>query len=82
VSQSGGVAGIRRVTEGQVAPGSSGHAAALRLLEAGPITTPPRRHPDTFRYDVSIGGPGGELWRGSVGDPLPDDVATVLGAIS
>jgi hypothetical protein len=82
VSQSGGVAGIRRVTEGEVAPGSTGHAAARRLLGAGPITAPARRHPDGFRYDVSIGGPDGELWRATVSDPLPDDVATLLDAIS
>ena len=80
MSQSGGVAGISRVTEGQVAPGSTGHAAALRLL-AATATPPPRRHPDGFRYDISIGGPDGELWRTTVSDPLPDDVAALLDAI-
>jgi hypothetical protein len=81
------VAGVRRVTEGQVEPGSAGHAAALRLLEADPAgevgdaTTSPRRHPDAFRYDVSISGPDAELWRTTVRDPLPDDVATLLDAV-
>jgi hypothetical protein len=87
VSRSGGVAGISRVTEGQVDPGSVGHAAAVRLLEAGEAgdtgtaTTSPRRHPDAFRYDVSISGADTELWRTTVRDPLPDDVATLLDAI-
>ena len=80
MSQSGGVAGITRVREGHVEPGSPGHAAAVRLLEAEAATTP-RRHPDGFRYDVSIGGADGELWRATVTDPLPDDVATLLDAI-
>jgi hypothetical protein len=81
VSQSGGVAGIKRVTECEVAPGSIGHAAAVRLLEDAPRAVPARRQPDTFRYDVSIGGPDGELWRATVSDPLPDDVATLVAAI-
>ena len=46
-----------------------------------PSTAPPRRHPDGLRYDVSIGGPDGELWRETVSDPLPDDVAALLDAI-
>ena len=65
-------------------PGSAGHAAAVRLLEAGAggaTVAPSPRRPDAFRYDVSIGGPHGELWRTSVGDPLPADVATLLDAI-
>jgi hypothetical protein len=82
VSQSGGVAGIKRVTEGEVAPGSIGHAAAMRLLEDAPPAGPPRRRPDAFRYDVSIDDPEGELWRVTLSDPLPDDVATLLDAIS
>ena len=64
-----------------MAPGSTGHAAAVRLLGADEVTTSPRRHPDGFRYDVSIGGPDGELWRATMSDPLPDDVAALLDAI-
>ena len=81
MSQSGGIVGLTRVTEGEVAPGTTGHAAAVRLLDAGPATTAATRHPDSFRYDVSIGGPAGELWRATVSDPLPDDVAALLDAI-
>jgi hypothetical protein len=76
------VAGIARVTEVEVAPGSPAHAVALRLLAADAAAlAPPRRHPDGFRYDVSIGSRTGELWRATVSDPLPDDVAALLDAI-
>ena len=81
MSRSGGIAGLTRVTEGEVAPGTTAHAAAVRLLDAGPASNPGRRLPDTFRYDVSIGGREGELWRTTVSDPLPEDVATLLDAI-
>ena len=81
MSQSGGLAGITRVTERQAEPGSPTHAAAVRVLDAGPFTEPPRRRPDTFRYDVAIDGPDGELWRATVSDPLPDDVAALLDAL-
>jgi hypothetical protein len=81
VSQSGGVAGIARVTERRVEPGTAGHDAAIRVIDAERPAASPTRRPDTFRYDVSIGGPDGELWRATVSDPLPDTVAELLDAI-
>ena len=81
MSQSGGVAGIARVTERQVEPGTAGHDAAIRVIGAEPPARSPTRRPDSFRYDVSIGGPDGELWRATVSDPLPDAVTELLDAI-
>ena len=70
------------MTERQVEPGTAGHDAAIRVIDADQPAAPRRRRPDTFRYDVSIGGPDGELWRATVSDPVPVDVATLLDAIT
>lgn len=69
------------MTERHVEPGTASHDAAMRVLGASLPTAPPTRRPDTFRYDVSIDGPDGELWRATVSDPLPADVAMLLDAI-
>jgi hypothetical protein len=82
VARSGGLAGITRVSEQVVVPGSPGHRAARQVLDGGREDGGATTRPDAFRYDVSIAAPDGELLHTTFRDPLPPAVADLLAAMS
>ncbi len=83
VTRTGGFAGVSRVTEQAVSPGSPSHDAALAVLRAHARrpASPPVRRPDGFSYDVSIASPARTVLHRTFGDPLPADVADLLAAL-